>query len=118
MIMLYINGEWTHSDSKQMFSVYNPATGESLGEVANGKKNDTLRAIEAATEVFETWSQTTAYERAELLYKTYELMIERKEAIAELMTKEQGKPLRAALIEVQYGADFLRWFAEEAKRVY
>lgn len=116
--MLYINGEWTHSASKQMFSVYNPATGESLGEVANGTKEDTLRAIEAATEAFETWSQTTAYERAELLYKTYELMIERKEAIAELMTKEQGKPLRAALIEVQYGADFLRWFAEEAKRIY
>lgn len=117
-MMLYINGEWISSQSETTFKVYNPATGEELGEVADGSEADTNKAIESAQVAFTSWSQTTAYERSDYLYKTYELMIERKEELAQLMTKEQGKPIRAARNEVQYGADFLRWFAEEAKRVY
>lgn len=116
--MLYINGEWIKANSQATFSVYNPATGDLLDEVADGTKEDTIKAIEAAEQAFTSWSQTTAYERAHYLYKVYELMIDRKEFLAELMTKEQGKPLRAARNEVQYGADFLLWFAEEAKRIY
>ncbi len=75
-------------------------------------------AIDAAADAVRTWRQTTAYERSAILYRAYQLMIERKEDLAQTMTLEQGKPLRAARTEVQYGADFLLWFAEEAKRVY
>ncbi|MEE3107207.1 MAG: NAD-dependent succinate-semialdehyde dehydrogenase, partial [Pseudomonadota bacterium] len=75
-------------------------------------------AIDAAHEALPAWRATTAYERSAILYKAYHLMLERREELARLMTTEQGKPLRAARTEVQYGADFLLWFAEEAKRIY
>ncbi|MCB8961446.1 MAG: NAD-dependent succinate-semialdehyde dehydrogenase [Ardenticatenales bacterium] len=113
---MFINGEWL--DGERTFPVYNPATGELLAEVADASRADAARAIQAAHEAFAGWRQTTAYERAAILYRAYELMLARKAELAELMTKEQGKPLRTAQIEVQYGADFLLWFAEEAKRVY
>lgn len=113
---MYINGEWLNTD--QTFTVINPATGESIGEVENGDRSHAKQAIEAATNAYKTWSNATAYARAEVLQNTYALMLERKQVLAELMTREQGKPLKAALNEVQYAADFLRWFAEEAKRVY
>lgn len=116
--MLYIDGQWRMAQSEKMFDVFNPATGEWIGEVADGNQADTEAAIEAASRAFTSWSKTTAYERADLLYEAYHVMMERKEALAELMTKEQGKPIRAARNEVQYAADFLRWFAEEAKRIY
>ncbi len=115
--MLYINGEWTDS-SKGTFQITNPATGELLGEVADGTREDTEKAIEAASEAFQAWSSLTAFQRSDYLYRVYELMIERKEHLAETMTKEQGKPIRASRNEVQYAADFLLWYAEEAKRVY
>lgn len=113
---MYINGEWLESD--HTFLVSNPATGETIGEVVDGGRAEASLAIEAAASAFKTWSTNTAYARAEVLQKAYHLMIERKQTLAELMTAEQGKPLKAALNEVQYAADFLRWFAEEAKRVY
>lgn len=106
------------SESEQQFKVYNPANGELLDYAADGTRNDTVAAIEAARTAFLSWSTLTAYERSNYLYKAYEIMIERKEALAHLMTIEQGKPLKAARNEVQYGADFLLWYAEEAKRVY
>lgn len=116
-ILLYINGEWV--DSKNgTFQVTNPATGEILAEVANGTREDTRRAIAAAEDAFTSWSGLTAFERSDYLYRVYELMMERKEHLAETMTKEQGKPLRASRNEVQYAADFLLWYAEEAKRIY
>ncbi len=113
---MYINGEWLKG--KSTFTVYNPANGEELAQVADGGKEETKKAIEAAYLACQSWSKTTAYERSAILYKAYHLMLERKQQLAELMTKEQGKPLPAALNEVQYGADFLLWFAEEAKRIY
>lgn len=113
---MYINGEWLNCDRN--FSVINPATGEQIGEVADGNQGHAKQAIDAAASAFESWSRATAYGRAEVLLKAYALMLERKQSLAELMTREQGKPLKAALNEVQYAADFLRWFAEEAKRVY
>ncbi len=113
---MYINGEWLQSRRK--FPVTNPATGEIIAEVADGGAEETQLAISAAQTVFSSWSTTTAYERAGFLYKAHELMLQQKEHLAELMTREQGKPLAAARIEVQYGADFLLWFAEEAKRMY
>ena len=113
---MYINGEWLKVD--QQFSVTNPATGEDIGMVPDGDKSHAMLAVDAAYTAFPSWSTETAYRRAEVLQKAYGLMIERKQTLAELMTREQGKPLKAALNEVQYAADFLRWFSEEAKRVY
>ncbi len=115
--MLYINGEWANS-SNGTFQVTNPATGEVLGEAADGTREDAKRAIEAAEQAFDSWSSLTAFQRSEYLYRVYNLMMEKKEHLAETMTKEQGKPIKAARNEVQYAADFLLWYAEEAKRVY
>ena len=115
---MYISGEWLSAKSGRMFDVFNPANGETIGQVPDGGREDAALAIRAAGEAFKAWSLTTAYQRSGYLYDAYRLMTERKEALARLMTREQGKPLKAARNEVQYGADFLLWFAEEAKRVY
>ena len=115
---MYINGQWCESADKTRFPVTNPATGDVLGDVPNGAKEDAIKAIDAAAEAFKSWSKTTAYQRSALLYRAHTLMIEKKEHLAVTMTSEQGKPLKAARNEVQYGADFLLWYAEEAKRIY
>jgi succinate-semialdehyde dehydrogenase/glutarate-semialdehyde dehydrogenase len=115
---MYINGEWIPAKSGKMFDVFNPADGEPIGQVPDGGREDAALAIQAAGEAFKTWSGTTAYQRSAYLYEAYHIMMARKEDLARLMTREQGKPLKAARNEVQYGADFLLWFAEEAKRVY
>mgnify|MGYP000114528280 CR=1 FL=1 len=113
---MYINGEWIRTAGT--FAVTNPATGEEIGQVADGGTAEANAAIDAAHAAFATWSKTTAYERSAILYRAYQLMVDCKEELAQLMTREQGKPLKAARNEVQYAADFLLWFAEEAKRVY
>ena len=113
---MYINGEWI--SGRPTFAVTNPATGETIDEVPDCGDADIEAAIAAAHAAFDSWRKTTAYERSQLLYRAWELMRKRKRELAELMTREQGKPLKASLAEVGYGADFLLWFAEEAKRVY
>lgn len=113
---MFINGEWI--SGRPQFQVTNPATGEVIGEVPDCSDQDIDAAIAAAHNAFTQWRTTTAHHRAQLLYRAWELMVRRKRELAELMTREQGKPLKAALNEVQYGADFLQWFAEEAKRMY
>ncbi|MBP6563179.1 MAG: NAD-dependent succinate-semialdehyde dehydrogenase [Neisseriaceae bacterium] len=113
---MWINGQWRLAD--QRFSVHNPATGAWLGEVGEATAADIDAAIAAAHQAFPAWSRTNAYERARLLHEAHRLMLAQKNELAELMSKEQGKPLKAALNEVQYGADFLSWYAEEAKRIY
>ena len=114
---MFINGEFVDAVSGKTFTVTNPATGEHLGEVPDGGSEDAERAIEAAHAAFADWSQTTAYERADILMTAWNLMRERADELASLMTAEQGKPLRASRAEVNYGADFIRWFAEEARRL-
>ncbi len=114
--MHYVDGKWLNSDST--FAVTNPATGEVIGAVADGGAAEAERAVAAADGAFGSWASTTAYERSSVLYRCWELMSERAEQLAQTMTAEQGKPLRAARNEVKYGADFLLWYAEEAKRVY
>lgn len=116
--MLFIDGTWTPARSGQEFSSTDPATGEVIGMVADGGRADAARAIEAAEAALPAWRARTAYERSSLLYRAWELMLERQEPLAQLMTREQGKPIRMARTEVKYAADFLLWFAEEAKRVY
>lgn len=113
---MYINGEWLSLE--QTFAVLNPANGEKIADVADGGAEQATQAIEAASAAFASWSATTAYQRSALLYRAYELMLQRQQELAKTMTSEQGKPLRTALNEVKYGADFLLWFAEEAKRMY
>ena len=116
--MLYINGEWREAASGKHFESINPATGDVLDRVADADAEDARAAIDAADAAFESFSSLTAYQRATYLMDAYQLMLERREDLAKLMTEEQGKPLRMARTEVTYAADFLIWFAEEAKRVY
>ncbi|MBT6504665.1 MAG: NAD-dependent succinate-semialdehyde dehydrogenase [Deltaproteobacteria bacterium] len=115
---MYINGQWTEADNSKTFAVTNPANGQKIGAVPDGSCSDARKAILAAEKAFQGWSSLTAYERSSYLYKAWQIMMERKSDLAKVMTTEQGKPLKASLGEVQYGADFLLWYAEEAKRVY
>ena len=115
---MYINGKWVAAKNNSVFAVFNPASGEQIGEVPDGDARDTAAAIDAAQSAFDTWSTLTAYQRSSYLYEAHRIMIDRRENLARVMTAEQGKPLKASRNEVQYGADFLLWFAEEAKRIY
>src|SRR5689334_20473626 len=116
--MLYIDGEWRSAATGRTFESRNPATGEVIDQVADGGAEDVRAAIDAAHGAFDEWAARTAYDRSKSLYRAYQLMLERQEALAKLMTEEQGKPIRMARNEVGYAADFLLWFAEEAKRNY
>ena len=113
---MYINGEWCSSE--KTFAVHNPASGEVIGEVPDASLEQVHQGIDAAVAALPAWSGATAYERAAVLHRAHALMMERQKSLAELMTREQGKPLKAAMNEVKYAADFLQWFGEEAKRVY
>ena len=115
---LYIDGKWRHAASGNTFAVTNPATSQVLAQISAAGTEDVREAVSAAESAFASWSARTAYERSGYLYDAHRLMLERADDLAHLMTTEQGKPLRTARIEVQYAADFLIWFAEEAKRVY
>ncbi|RKQ21864.1 NAD-dependent succinate-semialdehyde dehydrogenase [Bacillus subtilis] len=98
--------------------VYNPATGEEIKTIPQQSAKEVEEAIERSHQAFKTWSKTSANERASLLKKWYELIVEHKEELADLITKENGKPYQEAVGEVLYGAGYIEWFAEEAKRVY
>lgn len=110
----YCDGQWR--DSNQQYEVNNPASGQVLAKVAVCGTEETQAAIDAATQAFGPWRHKTAKERAAILRRWYELMMEHQDALAELMVLEQGKPLAEAKGEVAYGASFLEWFAEQAKR--
>jgi len=113
---MYIGGEWLNS--KTAFPVFNPATGEVIDHAPDGDAAHASAAIEAAHRALPSWIALTAYQRSDLLYRANRLMLEQQRELAELMTQEQGKPLKASMNEVKYAADFLLWFAEEAKRIY
>ena len=115
---MFINGKWVDAEKGNRFQSFNPVSGESIGYIPAGGAIDTTKAIDAAAAAFPYWSTQTAYQRSQFLYKTHALMMEDLEHLAAVMTKEQGKPIQAARNEVKYGADFLLWFAEEAKRIY
>ena len=114
----YIDGAWTPAASQRRFAVRNPATGETIAEVADLDADDARRAIAAADRAWPAWRAMTAKERAALLRRWYDLIMEQREDLARLMTMEQGKPLAETRGEVGYGAAFIEWFAEEGKRVY
>jgi succinate-semialdehyde dehydrogenase/glutarate-semialdehyde dehydrogenase len=114
----YIDGQWVASRSNATISVDNPATGDVIGTVPKMGAAETREAIEAADRALPAWRRKTAKERAAVLRKWYDLMLQHQEDLARLMTIEQGKPLVESRGEVLYAAGFLEWFGEEAKRVY
>ena len=113
----YVNGQWT-TEGTASFEVMNPANGETLATVANGNVIMTKKAIKAADRAFKLWSKTTAKYRASILEKWNDLIIAHSDELADIMTLECGKPLAESKGEVAYGASFIKWFAEEGKRVY
>lgn len=115
---LLINGHWVDAATSATFTVENPATGESLAEVAAGSAEDAARALDAAANAQKEWARTSARERSDILRRAFDLVHERAEEFATLMTLEMGKSLAEARGEVAYGAEFLRWFSEEAVRHY
>ncbi|HKC27359.1 MAG TPA: NAD-dependent succinate-semialdehyde dehydrogenase [Jatrophihabitans sp.] len=112
----FIAGEW-RDGSKGSFDVLNPATGEPICQVPRAGADDVAAAVDAAATALPSWSSTAPRERAEVLRRTFELMIERKEELAYLMSLEMGKSLTDARGEATYAAEFFRWFSEEAVRV-
>ncbi len=114
----YIDGEWVGAGPTGTIDVTNPATGEVLGTVPKMGAEETHLAIEAAHRVFPAWRAMTAKERAAILRKWADLMVENQEDLARLMTAEQGKPLAESIGEVAYAASFIEWFGEEGKRIY
>lgn len=114
----YVDGKWTPANSGETFDVTNPATGAVIASVPSFGADETRAAIAAAEKAYPAWRAKTGKERAALLRKWFELIIDATEDLAQLMTAEQGKPLIEARGEVVYGASFVEWFSEEAKRVY
>ncbi|MDP0589311.1 MAG: NAD-dependent succinate-semialdehyde dehydrogenase [Candidatus Endonucleobacter bathymodioli] len=114
----FIDGEWINAASGRTFAVMNSANGEMIAEVPDMGKEDTVSAVEAADRAFKTWKTTTAKYRAGLLKQWFNLLINHAEDLAQLITLEQGKPYKESYGEVLYGASFIEWFAEEAKRTY
>ncbi|RDX73094.1 Succinate-semialdehyde dehydrogenase, mitochondrial, partial [Mucuna pruriens] len=118
-----IGGKWTDAYDGKTIKVYNPATGESIVDVACMGGRETNDAISAAYDAYgcmklPTWSKTTAAERSRILRKWYDLLMVHKEELAQLITLEQGKPLKESMVEINYGAGFIEFAAEEAKRIY
>jgi succinate-semialdehyde dehydrogenase/glutarate-semialdehyde dehydrogenase len=113
---LFINNSWTAAG--KTFPVTNPVNGSKIADVADGGEAETLAAIDAADKALKGWAGKAAKDRAAILRKWYDLIIENTEDLAQLMTAEQGKPLPESRGEVKYGASFIEWFAEEGKRTY
>lgn len=112
----FINGQWQGAATQ--FAVVNPANQQQLALVSDATAEMAEQAVAAAAEAFQTWSKTTAAHRATILRRWFDLMMQHQDQLAEILTLEQGKPLPEAKGEISYGAAFIEWFAEEAKRVY
>jgi succinate-semialdehyde dehydrogenase/glutarate-semialdehyde dehydrogenase len=113
-----VGGQWIDASDGSTIEVDNPASGEIIGNVPSLSEAQLTECIAQADQAFAEWRKTTALERADLLMRWYDLMLKHREDIASLMTLEQGKPLVESRGEVDYAASFIRWFAEEARRVY
>ena len=112
-----IDGQWVNETAHGTYELRNPANGELLARLPRCQAEHTARAVEAADAAFRQWRRTTARQRADILRRWYELMVEHKADLATLITLEEGKPLSEALGEMDYAASFVRWFSEEATRV-
>ncbi len=114
----YVAGDWVDADDGKTFAVKNPARGDVLIEVADLSRAETARAIAAAETAQKEWAKRTAKDRSNLMRAWFDLMVENADDLATILTAEQGKPLAEAKGEILYGASFIEWFAEEARRVY
>ena len=114
---LLIDGEWVDAEASRTFDVINPATEKPLVAIADASVDQGTDALDAAVRAQHSWADTAPRERAEILRKTFNLVTERKDDFARLMTLEMGKPLAESYGEVTYGSEFLRWFSEEAVRI-
>lgn len=114
----YIDGLWIEADDGATFDVLNPATGEKLSTLPDLGASETSRAIVAADKAWEAWKTKTGKQRAGILRKLFDLMMDNQEDLAQILTAECGKPLAEARGEIAYGASFIEWFGEEAKRAY
>ena len=114
----YVDGAWTDAEAEKTITVKNPATSEPIGTIPNMGARETRRAIEAAERAWPAWRSKTGKERANILRRWYDLIMANQDDLAVIMTTEQGKPLAESRGEVVYGASFIEWFAEEAKRIY
>ena len=112
----YLTDAWR--EAQKTYTIYSPASGEKVAEVADCGEAEAVRAAEIATEAFESWRDTTAFERSTLLLRWRDLIMAHQEELARTMTLEMGKPITEARGEVAYAAGFITWYAEEAKRVY
>jgi succinate-semialdehyde dehydrogenase / glutarate-semialdehyde dehydrogenase len=115
---LFVDGEWVAASDGARFDVTDPATGELVASVASATRDDARRAIGAAAAAFPAWAALTAKQRSALMRRWFDLIVEAADDLAAILTAEQGKPLAEARGEILYGAAFIEWFAEEAKRVY
>ena len=113
-----IGGEWVKADSGQSIDVFNPATRRKIGVVPKSGRSETKRAIEAAAKAFDSWKRTSALERSKLMRTLHDVIMANQNALAELLTLEQGKPLAEAKGEVAMSAAYVLWFAEEGRRTY
>ena len=113
-----IGADWIDADDGATFAVDNPATGEVIAHVAACGTAETVRAISAAEAALPAWRAVPAKEKAKLLRRWFDLVMAHQASLAELLTAEQGKPVAEAMGEIAYGASYIEWFAEEAKRVY
>jgi succinate-semialdehyde dehydrogenase / glutarate-semialdehyde dehydrogenase len=114
---LFVDGEWVDAEGAGTLPVEDPATGAILCEIADASAGDALVALDAAVSAADSWRERAPRERGEILSRAFELIERRREQLALLMTLEMGKPLAESRAEVGYGAEFLRWFAEEAVRI-
>jgi len=114
----FVAGKWVDAQSGKTLNVHNPATGELIGHVPSLGRNETEKAIAAAAASWPSWRALTARERSRIIRRWYELIIEHRDDLATIMTVEEGKPLFESRNEIVSGANFVEWFAEEAKRVY
>ena len=115
---LHINGKWRSALKKEWIDVINPATEEVVGKVALSRKEDLNEALEAASKAFKSWKKTAPFVRYKIMRKAADILRERAQNIAEIMTIEQGKPIPEAKGETMLGADTIDWFAEESRRAY
>jgi succinate-semialdehyde dehydrogenase/glutarate-semialdehyde dehydrogenase len=116
--LAWLDGKWAEADSGATFTIRNPSTGEAIAQVPQMGRSETVRAIAAATVAQKQWRKVTAKDRSARLKKWFALIMQHQEDLARILTAEQGKPLAEARGEIAYGASFIEWFAEEAKRVY
>ena len=114
----YVAGQWIDADDGTTFPVTNPARGDVICTLPNLGRAETARAIAAAQAAMKDWAARTGKERAAVLRKWFDLMMANQDDLGKILTAEMGKPLAEAKGEVAYGASFIEWFAEEAKRVY